>query len=99
MKNYDITEEEYISLSDLFSAFSDTTRLKIMIHLLNGEKTVSEICQLTSFSQSAVSHQLKKLRLLKLVKGIKSGKYTIYSLDDEHIETMVSISIEHMREI
>lgn len=96
--NCKMIEEEYFELADFFSAFSDSTRLKILTNLLDGEKTVTEICNLTGISQSAISHQLNKLRMLKLVKGTKSGKFTYYTLDDQHIETIIKFSLEHIRE-
>ena len=99
MSKYEIKEEDFFELADFFSAFSDSTRLKILVNLLEGEKTVTEICSLTGISQSAISHQLTKLRIMKLVKGTKSGKYTCYSLDDEHIETIINYSLEHLMEL
>lgn len=99
MVKYEIKEEDFFELADFFSAFSDSTRLKILVNLLEGEKTVTEICTLTGISQSAISHQLTKLRIMKLVKGTKSGKFTCYSLDDEHIETIINFSLEHLKEL
>lgn len=99
MKKFEIKEENYFELADFYSAFSDSTRLKILVNLLEGEKTVTEICNLTGISQSAISHQLTKLRIMKLIKGTKSGKFTYYTLDDEHIETILNYSLEHIMEI
>ena len=99
MSNYEVKEEDFFELADFFSAFSDSTRLKILVNLLEGEKTVTEICNLTGISQSAISHQLTKLRIMKLVKGTKSGKFTYYTLDDEHIETIINFSLEHIMEL
>lgn len=96
---FDIKDENFFELADFFSAFSDSTRLKILVNLLKGEKTVTEICNLTGISQSAISHQLTKLRIMKLVKGTKSGKFTYYTLDDEHIETILNYSLEHLMEL
>ena len=99
MSKYEIKEEDFFELADFFSAFSDSTRLKILVNLLEGEKTVTEICNLTGISQSAISHQLTKLRIMKLVKGTKSGKFTYFTLDDEHIETIINFSLEHLMEL
>ena len=98
MSKYEIKDEDFFDLADFFSAFSDSTRLKILINLLEGEKTVTELCNLTGISQSAISHQLTRLRIMKLIKGKKSGKYTNYTLDDEHIETILNYSLEHITE-
>ena len=99
MSKYEIKDEDFFELADFFSAFSDSTRLKILVNLLEGEKTVTEICNLTGISQSAISHQLTKLRIMKLVKGTKSGKFTYYTLDDEHIEMIINFSLEHIMEL
>ena len=99
LSKYEIKDEDFFELADFFSAFSDSTRLKILVNLLNGEKTVTEICNLTGISQSAISHQLTKLRILKLIKGSKSGKFTYYTLDDEHIESILNYSLEHIMEL
>ena len=99
MTKIEIKDEDYFELADFFSAFSDSTRLKILINLLEGQKTVTEICNLTGISQSAISHQLTKLRIMKLVKGTKSGKFTYYTLDDEHIETIINYSLAHIMEL
>ena len=99
LSTYEIKEEDFFELADFFSAFSDSTRLKILVNLLEGKKTVTEICNLTGISQSAISHQLTKLRIMKLIKGTKSGKYTYYTLDDEHIETIINYSLEHIMEL
>ena len=99
MRSYKISEEEYITLSDFFTAFSDSTRLKILTVLLDGKKTVTELSKLVNISQSAISHQLTKLRMLKLVKSEKLGKFNFYKLDDEHIEIIIKLSLEHIREV
>lgn len=96
---YNFTEQNFIELADFFTAFSDTTRLKILFELIESEKTVTEISEKTGFSQSAVSHQLSKLRILKLIKVRKEGKFAYYSLDDEHIEGIMKTAIEHFEEL
>lgn len=96
---YNFTEQNFIELADFFTAFSDTTRLKILFELIESEKTVTEISENTGFSQSAVSHQLSKLRILKLIKVRKEGKFAYYSLDDEHIEDIIKTAIEHFEEL
>ena len=78
-----------LNISDLvlfFKVFSDETRLKILDSLLNGDKCVSEIAEEVNMSSSCVSHQLKILRTLNLVKCSKSGQNVNYSISDEHIE-------------
>jgi ArsR family transcriptional regulator, lead/cadmium/zinc/bismuth-responsive transcriptional repressor len=99
LNKLEINEQNYFELADFFSAFSDSTRLKILVQLLEGQKTVTDLCNLTGISQSAISHQLTKLRIMKLIKGTKSGKFTYYTLDDEHIETILNYSLEHLMEL
>lgn len=93
-----ITEEEYFDLAEFFSAFSDSSRLKLLASLLEGEKTVSELADEAGMSQSGCSHQLAKLRMIRLVKTKKDGKFTIYSLSDDHIRWIVRAALDHIRE-
>lgn len=85
-------------LAIFFSAFSDETRLKILMHLLNGESTVSEITEACELTISNTSHQLRMLRDEKLVKARKEGKYNYYSLDDDHVKVIIEYGIEHINE-
>lgn len=85
-------------LALFFSAFSDETRLKILMHLLKGEATVSEITQACELTISNTSHQLRTLKDEKLVKSRKEGKYNYYSLDDDHVKVIIEYGIEHISE-
>ena len=85
-------------LSEFFKIFSDPTRLMILDVLLTGEKYVSEIAEIIDTSQSAVSHQLKNLRMANLVKHEKIGHSVKYSIVDEHIEVILKYGIEHILE-
>lgn len=91
-----LTDEQIYVLSDFYKVFGDSTRIKILIELINGEKTVTEIVDNLEMSQSAVSHQLQVLRKNRIVKTERKGKYIIYSLDDSHIESTLSQGIEHI---
>ncbi len=93
-----IDEEELLELADLFKMFSDSTRIKILYDLFDGEKNVSEICTDIEMNQSAVSHQLKLLKTSKLVKARREGKAIIYSLADEHVKTIIAMGKEHIEE-
>lgn len=90
---------EIEQLSNFFKIFSDSTRLKIIVLLLNNELSVSEITNQLNLSQSTVSHQLAILRANAVVKVRceKTTKY--YSLDDHHIEDLILIAKEHLEEI
>lgn len=85
-------------LSEFFKIFSDATRLRILDVLLNGEKCVNEIADSIDVSPSAVSHQLKNLRMANLVKAEKSGQTVKYSIVDEHIEIILKYGLEHIAE-
>ena len=93
-----LAEEELLDLADLLKMFSDSTRIKILYDLFDGEKNVSEICEDIEMNQSAVSHQLKALRNAKLVKSRRDGKAIYYSLDDEHVKTIIAMGKEHIEE-
>ena len=83
-------------LAELFKAMSDPTRLKIIIALLNGEMCVIHIAETVEMSQSAVSHQLRNLKSLHIVKNRRDGKSMVYSLDDTHIEMILDMGIVHI---
>lgn len=92
------TKVDIGKLSLFFKVFSDETRLKILDTLLNGDKCVSEIAQAINVSSSAVSHQLKHLRALNLVKTNKCGQNVTYGIIDEHIKIILEYGIEHINE-
>lgn len=85
-------------VSDTFKVLSDPTRLKIVFSLLQSELCVCEIAEAVGMSQSAVSHQLRKLKDMRLVKRRKSAKMVFYSLDDEHILKLLTECINHVQE-
>ena len=86
-------------VAQLFKAFSNPTRIKILFALKNQTLTVSEITQLLNMSQSAISHQLKELKMARLVTYQKHGREMIYQLDDDHIHQIFDMAIEHVKEI
>lgn len=86
-------------VANLFKAFSSQTRIKILFALKNQKLTVTEICQLLTMSQSAISHQLKELKMARLVTSEKHGREVIYRLDDDHIHQIFDMAIEHVKEM
>ncbi len=94
----DLAEEELLELADLFKMFADSTRIKILYDLFDGEKNVTEICTDIDMNQSAVSHQLKALKTAKLIRSRRSGKSILYSLDDDHVKTIIAMGKEHIEE-
>ena len=91
-------ENEVIDLADLFKMFADSTRIKIMLALIDGERSVSEISDEIEMNQSAVSHQLKLLKASELIESRRDGKSMIYSLADDHVRTILSMGKEHIEE-
>lgn len=93
-----LTDEILDELAYFFRIFGDSSRIKILYSLFQGEKRVIEISEDICLSQSAVSHQLNQLRSSRLVKTRREGKSVIYSLDDDHIFSILNQGIEHLQE-
>ena len=91
-------EDMLFELAEFFRVFGDSTRIKILYYLLNSEKCVQDISQDLNISQSAVSHQLQTLRANRLVKYRKEGRTVYYSLDDDHIFSIINQGMEHVQE-
>jgi DNA-binding transcriptional ArsR family regulator len=83
-------------LADLFSALSDPTRLRIISVLLEGEKNVGDIASQLAMTESAVSHQLRGLRQMQLVRARKNGRQVYYALDDDHVAKLYRMGLEHV---
>lgn len=97
--NQSMPDEELLyDLADFFKVFGDSTRIKILYVLLQSEMCVCDIAQLLNASQSAISHQLRILKQMQLVKFRREGKTIFYSLSDGHIKTILSQGFEHIRE-
>lgn len=93
-----VNDTEIQSLADLFGNASDPTRLKILFMLFQGELCVCSISDNLDVSVSAVSHQLRVLRTGGMVARRKQGRHVYYSLADSHVETLISVGLEHVRE-
>lgn len=93
------SENRLDMLEELFKIFGDSTRIKILYVLHEGELCVCDIAAVLSMTQSAVSHQLRILRHNRLIKSRRNGKNIYYSLADEHVHTIISMGIEHIDEI
>ena len=95
---HEVPETELIDLAELFKNFADSTRIKILFDLFNGEKNVTEICEDLEMNQSAISHQLKILKTSKLVSARRDGKSVYYALADDHVKTIIAMGKEHVEE-
>lgn len=91
-------EESLDDLADFFRIFGDSTRIKILYVLLCSEMCVCDIAKLLQMTQSAISHQLRVLKQMDLVKNRRDGKTIFYSLSDGHIKTILSQGLEHIDE-
>ena len=91
-------EDELYDIAELFKVFGDSTRIRILYVLFESELCVCDLAQTLNMNQSAVSHQLKVLKQAKLVKNRRDGKSIIYSLDDEHVRTIIAMGIDHIEE-
>ena len=87
---------EITRLSQMFSILGEESRLAIVIYLMNKEASVSEITEKLHMTQSAVSHQLRILRDTQTVKKNKKGRHVYYSINDEHVQTIVESGLKHM---
>ncbi|PWM26515.1 MAG: transcriptional regulator [Oscillospiraceae bacterium] len=92
-------ERELDALTSIFSIFADSTRIRIICALGERELTVGEICEAVGMSQPAVSHQMRILKNARVVKCRRSGRNSCYSLDDDHVAKILSMGIEHIREV
>jgi ArsR family transcriptional regulator, lead/cadmium/zinc/bismuth-responsive transcriptional repressor len=92
---YLIDEETAVGLAETFQALADPTRVRLISALSCGEMCVQNLALMVEMSQSAVSHQLRILRNLRLVKYRKEGRLVFYSLDDSHISDLFQRGLEH----
>jgi len=91
-------DKDFYDLTHLYKMFSDNTRLKILWALICKQMCVCDLAFLLGMTKSAVSHQLKLLRMSNLVKYEKQGKIVIYSLADKHVKDIFEKGFEHIKE-
>lgn len=91
-------EERLYDLAEVFRVFGDTTRIRILYVLFEHELCVCDIAKLLGMTQSAVSHQLRILKDAKLVRFRREGKTVFYTLDDQHVRSVLELGMEHVLE-
>lgn len=91
-------EEDLYDLADFFKVFADSTRIKILYVLMCQEMCVCDIADTLGMTQSAISHQLRILKQMDLVKNRREGKTIFYSLSDHHIVSIMSQGMDHISE-
>lgn len=93
-----LDERAAAQLAELFRAFSDTSRIRIISALAEGsEQSVSALAEAAEVSESAVSHHLRGLRQMRLVRARKSGRQVFYRLDDDHVVALFRQGLDHVR--
>ena len=93
-----IADRELDRLSLTYKVLGDPNRLKIVMALKNVEMCVCDLAAFTGLSESAVSHQLRRLKDLALVKSRRDGQIIYYALDDEHVSALLEVGLAHIRE-
>lgn len=93
-----VAPEAVQGLADTFSALGDPTRVRILDALSHGELCVCDLAAVLGLSQSAVSHQLRLLRGIRLVRPRREGRVVFYSLDDQHIISIFKQTLQHVEE-
>ena len=91
-------EDTLTRLAELFKVFGDGTRIRILYVLFEQEVCVCDLARQLGVSQSAVSHQLRSLRMARLIRSRREGKTVFYSLADDHVRTLLSQATEHINE-
>ncbi len=83
-------------VAELFSALSDTSRVRIISVLAQQEMSVGELAEAVGLSESAISHHLRGLRQMRLVRARKEGRYVFYTLDDDHVTELFQRGLDHV---
>jgi ArsR family transcriptional regulator, lead/cadmium/zinc/bismuth-responsive transcriptional repressor len=92
------SEDELQQLATIYQVLGDPSRLKIVMALRREEMCVCDLAALTGISESAVSHQMRRLKDLALVKTRRDGQVVYYALDDKHVVLLLDIGLRHVRE-
>lgn len=94
-----VPEKEILDqIAELFKGFADPTRVHILSLLARQELCVTDIADAVELSQSAISHQLRMLKQMHLIKYRREGKNLLYSLADDHVKTILEMGLEHVME-
>jgi len=87
-----------VRLSETFKVLGDATRLRILVALAQGEMCVGDIAAMVGLTDSAVSHQLRLMKAMRLVAHRRAGRSAFYLLDDDHVEELVHVALRHVSE-
>jgi DNA-binding transcriptional ArsR family regulator len=92
-----LDERTAAAVAELFAAFSDTSRVRIISALAGCEMNVSALAEAVGISESAVSHQMRGLRQMRLVRARKDGRQVFYCLDDNHVAALFRQGLDHVQ--
>jgi DNA-binding transcriptional ArsR family regulator len=93
-----LDEHSAAHVAELFAAFGDTSRVRILYHLAKGELNVGALARAVGVSESAISHHMRHLRQLRLVSVRRAGREVFYRMDDPHIITLFWQGVRHILE-
>ena len=93
-----LDEASVAALAETFKVLGDPTRVRILDALANAEVPVCDLAEVVGLTQSAVSHQLRLLRSMRLVRSRRDGQHIYYTLDDQHIVKLFEQGLEHVQE-
>ena len=96
-KSLKLDDHTASDVAELFRALSDTSRIKLMTALVGGETNVGALAVAAGISESAVSHHMRHLRQMRLVRARKEGRQVFYSLDDQHIIDLFLRGVAHVQ--
>jgi DNA-binding transcriptional ArsR family regulator len=98
MPIYILDEHKAAHVAELFRAFSDTSRVRILSVIVEREMNISQLAELVGVTESAVSHQMRGLRQMRIVQARRDGKEVFYSVEDTHIIALFQQGVRHVLE-
>ena len=92
-----LEESVATQIAELFSTLGDASRVRIIAALTQGEMNVGALADRVGISESAISHHMRQLRQMRLVRTRKEGRYVFYALDDQHVADLFRCGLEHVQ--
>jgi DNA-binding transcriptional ArsR family regulator len=92
-----LPDDDVTELAEIFSALGDPTRVRIIYSILDRERSVGDIASYLGLSEPSVSQHLRRLKALRVVRLRKAGRHRFYQLDDDHIATLLSVCLDHVK--
>ena len=92
-----LPDDSYVRIAETFRALADFSRAKILEALLHQELCTSDLAAIIGLSEPAVSQHLRLLRTLRVVRSHRHGHRVFYALDDDHIRSLLTLTLDHLR--